>query len=220
PLVSSDWVVEELKPFQLPGAVARNQSSRVPAIPSSASPVPHVRPENGRPHPVVEPASRDVWRVEEDMPTEEYYRLKPAYFSKETWRKLPDDIKKRYGKDDKDGSITERKGASTGEEEPTDVEPIEVRRCAEFFVVDGRQQEHNHWMNNVNYSPSKRRQNLVALLFNGDIYYRTLRNVGPGEELLVGYSTSFTESLLANPRGRGALKEREQKLILHCLNSW
>ncbi|XP_077501343.1 histone-lysine N-methyltransferase set-17-like [Amblyomma americanum] len=84
-----------------------------------------------------------------------------------------------------------------------------VRRCAEFFVVDGRQQERYHWMNNVNYSPSKRRQNLVAVLFNGNIYYRTLKNVGPGEELLVGYSTSFAESLLGNPRGRGALKEGE-----------
>ncbi|XP_077497783.1 PR domain zinc finger protein 14-like [Amblyomma americanum] len=93
-----------------------------------------------------------------------------------------------------------------------------VHRCVKFFVVDGRQQERDHWMNNVNYSPSKRRQNLVALLFNGDIYYRTLRNVGPGEELLVGYSTSFAESLLGNPRGRGALKEEDVHIIpLHSL---
>ncbi|XP_077483094.1 histone-lysine N-methyltransferase set-17-like [Amblyomma americanum] len=60
-----------------------------------------------------------------------------------------------------------------------------VRRCEDFFVVDGRPQERNHWMNDVNYSPSKRRQNLVALLVNGDIYYRTIRNVGPEEELLL-----------------------------------
>ncbi|XP_077501522.1 uncharacterized protein LOC144112593 isoform X2 [Amblyomma americanum] len=43
-----------------------------------------------------------------------------------------------------------------------------VRRCGEF-VVDGCPQERNHWMN-VNYLPSKRRQNIGALLFNGDIY--------------------------------------------------
>ncbi|XP_077497863.1 uncharacterized protein LOC144108521 [Amblyomma americanum] len=93
-----------------------------------------------------------------------------------------------------------------------------VHRCVKFFVVDGRQQERDHWMNNVNYSPSKRRQNLVALLFNGDIYYRTLRNVGPGEELLVGYSTSFAKSLLGNPRGRGALKEEDVNIVpLHSL---
>ncbi|KAK8781008.1 hypothetical protein V5799_017651, partial [Amblyomma americanum] len=62
-------------------------------------------------------------------------------------------------------------------------------------------------MDDVNYSPSKRRQNLVVLLFNGDIYYRTLRNLGPNEELLGGYSTSFSKSLLEKPRGPGALKE-------------
>ncbi|XP_077517234.1 uncharacterized protein LOC144128053 [Amblyomma americanum] len=286
------------------------------------------------------------------METEEYHCLKPVYFSEDTWHKLPDDIKKCYGNVKKDGSLKEKKGVSTGDEEPMVVEPVEVirpqvsqsecppapeymlldhwealgsdgpdqpeepasreehrdetpfdgsgmvaradstsgtmladvksevnsedasfvgmsifefltsgkstitgvpegvftlkalpkglhfgpyhrvkvdgienggctwpvRRCAEFFVVDGRQQEHNHWMNNVNYSPSKRRQNLVALLFNGDIYYRTLRNVGPGEELLVGYSTSFTESLLGNPRGRGALKEQDVNIVpLHSL---
>ncbi|KAK8759604.1 hypothetical protein V5799_002756 [Amblyomma americanum] len=88
-----------------------------------------------------------------------------------------------------------------------------VCRCAEFFVVDGRQQERYHWMNKVNYSPSKRRQNLVALLFNGDIYSRTIRNIGPGEELLVGYSVSFAESLLGNPRGGGALKEEDVDIV-------
>ncbi|XP_077501362.1 uncharacterized protein LOC144112391 [Amblyomma americanum] len=93
-----------------------------------------------------------------------------------------------------------------------------VRRCGEFFVVDGRPEERNHWMNDVNYSPSKRRQNLVALLSNGDVYYRTLRNILPNEELLVGYSTSFAKSLLGNPRGPGALKEEDVNLIpLHSL---
>ncbi|XP_077521014.1 histone-lysine N-methyltransferase set-17-like [Amblyomma americanum] len=92
-----------------------------------------------------------------------------------------------------------------------------VRRCGEFFVVDGRNQDRSHWMNNINYSPSKCKQNLVALLFNEDIYYRALRNIGPDEELLVGYSASFAKSLLGNPRGRGALKEGEEKLILQSL---
>ncbi|XP_077517114.1 histone-lysine N-methyltransferase PRDM9-like [Amblyomma americanum] len=92
-----------------------------------------------------------------------------------------------------------------------------VRRCGEFFVVDGRPQQRNHWMNDVNYSPSKRRHNLVALFVNGDIYYRTLKNVGPGEEMLVRYSTSFAKSLLGNPREPGALNGGEEKLILHSL---
>ncbi|XP_077511610.1 PR domain zinc finger protein 14-like [Amblyomma americanum] len=88
-----------------------------------------------------------------------------------------------------------------------------VRRCGDLFVVEGRPQQRNHWMNDVNYSPSMRRQNLVALLFNGDIYYRTLRNVGPDEELLVGYSTSFAKSLLGNPRGPGTLKRAAGYLV-------
>ncbi|XP_077501338.1 uncharacterized protein LOC144112365 [Amblyomma americanum] len=82
----------------------------------------------------------------------------------------------------------------------------QVRRCGEFFVVDGRPHQRNHWMNDVNYTPSKRRQNLVAFLADGDIYYHTLRNVSPDEELLVGYSTSFTKSLLGSPRGPVALQ--------------
>ncbi|XP_077495120.1 histone-lysine N-methyltransferase MECOM-like [Amblyomma americanum] len=93
-----------------------------------------------------------------------------------------------------------------------------VRRCGEFFVVDGRPQQRNHWMNDVNYSPSKRRHNLVALFVNGDIYYRTLKNVGPGEEMLVRYSTSFAKSLLGNPREPGALNGEDVNIVpLHSL---
>ncbi|XP_077492708.1 uncharacterized protein LOC144104207 [Amblyomma americanum] len=64
-------------------------------------------------------------REEEGMATEKYHRWKPAYFSNETWRKLPDDLKKRYGNVNKDGSMKERKGVPTGEEEPMVVEPSE-----------------------------------------------------------------------------------------------
>ncbi|XP_077501515.1 uncharacterized protein LOC144112593 isoform X1 [Amblyomma americanum] len=53
-----------------------------------------------------------------------------------------------------------------------------VRRCGEF-VVDGCPQERNHWMN-VNYLPSKRRQNIGALLFNGDIYRKKVPHGRPG----------------------------------------
>ncbi|KAK8787124.1 hypothetical protein V5799_023101 [Amblyomma americanum] len=48
-------------------------------------------------------------REEAGMATEKYHRWKPAYFSNETWRKLPDDLKKRYGNVNKDGSMKERK---------------------------------------------------------------------------------------------------------------
>ncbi|XP_077497769.1 uncharacterized protein LOC144108396 [Amblyomma americanum] len=93
-----------------------------------------------------------------------------------------------------------------------------VRRCGELFVVDGRPHRRNHWMNDVNYTPSKSRQNLVALLFNGDIYYRTIRNIGTDEELLVGYSTSFAKSLLGSPRGPGALQGEDVNTVpLHSL---
>ncbi|XP_077505816.1 uncharacterized protein LOC144115343 isoform X2 [Amblyomma americanum] len=53
------------------------------------------------------------WRhlsPKEEMAVEECYRWKPAYFSDETWCKLPDDIKKCYGNVHKDRSIKERKG--------------------------------------------------------------------------------------------------------------
>ncbi|XP_077501632.1 uncharacterized protein LOC144112684 isoform X2 [Amblyomma americanum] len=55
------------------------------------------------------------WRhlpPKEEMATEECYPWKPAYFSNETWCKLPDDIRKCYGNVDKDRSIKERKASS------------------------------------------------------------------------------------------------------------
>ncbi|XP_077501178.1 uncharacterized protein LOC144111943 isoform X3 [Amblyomma americanum] len=99
PVASSRWVIEVIKPFQMPGAAARNESSRVPG--------------NGRPHHAVEPASQQVLRFEEEMATKGYYSWTPAYFSDETWRKLLDDIKMRYTTVRKDGSIKERKQATT-----------------------------------------------------------------------------------------------------------
>lgn len=93
---------------------------------------------------------------------------------------------------------------------------VQVRRCWEFFVVDGHALKHSNWMRDVNYAPSRRRRNLVGIVSGGDIFYRTLREIGVGEELLVGYSRSFADSLLGTRRRPGA-PEPGEKLVLHFL---
>ncbi|XP_077496070.1 uncharacterized protein LOC144106973 isoform X2 [Amblyomma americanum] len=82
---------------------------------------------------------------------------------------------------------------------------LQVRRSGEVFLVDGPQPHRASWMHYVNYAPSRQEQNLVAILKDGEIYYRTRRSIIAGEELLVAYNTAFTKGLLGKRRGPGAV---------------
>ncbi|XP_077496072.1 uncharacterized protein LOC144106973 isoform X4 [Amblyomma americanum] len=95
---------------------------------------------------------------------------------------------------------------------------LQVRRSGEVFLVDGPQPHRASWMHYVNYAPSRQEQNLVAILKDGEIYYRTRRSIIAGEELLVAYNTAFTKGLLGKRRGPGAVTTR-QLVFLYDVHS-
>ncbi|XP_077519892.1 histone-lysine N-methyltransferase PRDM7-like [Amblyomma americanum] len=78
----------------------------------------------------------------------------------------------------------------------------QVRKNGKEFLVDGRPLESSNWMRYVNSAASPRESNLVAYTRQGNIYYRTCKAVGTGEELLVSCSPSCARErgLLTKPR--------------------
>ncbi|XP_077517660.1 histone-lysine N-methyltransferase PRDM9-like isoform X2 [Amblyomma americanum] len=78
----------------------------------------------------------------------------------------------------------------------------QVRKNGKEFLVDGRPLDSSNWMRYVKSAASPREPNLVAYTRQGNIYYRTCKAVGTGEELLVscGPSCARERGLLAKPR--------------------
>ncbi|KAK8763256.1 hypothetical protein V5799_034135 [Amblyomma americanum] len=78
----------------------------------------------------------------------------------------------------------------------------QVRKNGKEFLVDGRPLDSSNWMRYVNCAASPREHNLVAYTRQGNIYYRTCKAVGTGEELLVscGPSCARERGLLTKPR--------------------
>ncbi|XP_077504757.1 uncharacterized protein LOC144114727 [Amblyomma americanum] len=81
----------------------------------------------------------------------------------------------------------------------------QVFEDGKVFLVDGRPLDSSNWMRYVNCAASPQEQNLVAFTRHGNIYYRTPKAVGAGEELLVWYGAEFARELelLGKPRGSG-----------------
>ena len=50
-------------------------------------------------------------------------------------------------------------------------------------------------MRYINCSRYEKEQNLIAFQYYGEIYYRTYKNVKPGEELLVWYGDEYAREL-------------------------
>ncbi|XP_077517655.1 histone-lysine N-methyltransferase PRDM9-like isoform X2 [Amblyomma americanum] len=78
----------------------------------------------------------------------------------------------------------------------------QVHKNGKEFLVDGRSLESSNWMRYVKSAASPRERNLVAYTRQGNIYYRTCKAVGTGEELLVscGPSCARERGLLTKPR--------------------
>ena len=51
------------------------------------------------------------------------------------------------------------------------------------------------WMPYVQCARHKKEQNMVVFQYHGCIYYRTIREITPGSELLVWYDTKYTQVL-------------------------
>lgn len=62
-------------------------------------------------------------------------------------------------------------------------------------VVDGSNAETSNFLRYINCACTESQQNLVAYQYKRKIYYRTVRNIKPGEELLVWYGQEYAENL-------------------------
>ncbi|KAM6149269.1 histone-lysine N-methyltransferase PRDM7-like [Rhynchocyon petersi] len=67
------------------------------------------------------------------------------------------------------------------------------RNCYEY--VDGSDESLANWMRYVNCARDEEEQNLVAIQYHRQIFYRTCRTIQPGCELLVWYGDEYGQKL-------------------------
>ncbi|KAM9408184.1 PR domain zinc finger protein 2 [Pholidichthys leucotaenia] len=75
-----------------------------------------------------------------------------------------------------------------------------------WMCVDATDPMKGNWLRYVNWARSSKEQNLFPLEINRAIYYKVLRPIGPGEELLVWYTVED------NPEITAALEEERASL--------
>ncbi|XP_064381799.1 histone-lysine N-methyltransferase PRDM9-like isoform X1 [Halichondria panicea] len=63
------------------------------------------------------------------------------------------------------------------------------------YYIDGRNADDSNWLRFVNCARCEDEQNMVAYQHCGEIYYRTFKDVQPGQELLVWYGEEYAEDL-------------------------
>lgn len=62
-------------------------------------------------------------------------------------------------------------------------------------IVDGQDPKKSNFMRYINCACYESQQNMVAYQYKGNIYYRTVRDVAVGEELLVWYGQEYGKEL-------------------------
>ena len=83
---------------------------------------------------------------------------------------------------------------------------------------------HSNWTKFINCARNSEEQNLVAFRYERAIYYRTVKSVDPGAELLVWYGDEYSSCLgmrSTSEEGTGDFGPRAQKLVWHfaeCLH--
>ncbi|KAI4545718.1 hypothetical protein MG293_005984 [Ovis ammon polii] len=80
-----------------------------------------------------------------------------------------------------------------------------------YEYVDGKDTSLANWMRYVNCARDDEEQNLVALQYHGQIFYRTCQVVRPGCELLVWYGDEYGEELGIKQDSRGKSKLSAQR---------
>ena len=61
--------------------------------------------------------------------------------------------------------------------------------------IDAEDKRHSNWLRFLNCARSESEQNLVAFQYRGGIYYRTIRDIPAGKELLVWYGEEYAQEL-------------------------
>ena len=75
-------------------------------------------------------------------------------------------------------------------------------------VINGYDPSKSNWLRYVNCARCENEQNLLAYQYHGEVYYRTYKEVDPGDELLVWYGDEYGEAL-----GLLSLPERDEKTL-------
>uniref|UniRef100_F6YQH5 PR/SET domain 7 n=1 Tax=Ornithorhynchus anatinus TaxID=9258 RepID=F6YQH5_ORNAN len=70
-----------------------------------------------------------------------------------------------------------------------------ILRGRNYEYLDGKNTSFSNWMRYVNCPRTKYEQNLVAIQYHREIYYRTTRVIPPGQELLVWYGEEYARNL-------------------------
>ena len=63
------------------------------------------------------------------------------------------------------------------------------------YFIDGKDESTSNWLRYVNCARTESEQNMVAFQYRGCIYYRSFRNIHPGDELLVWYGEEYAKEL-------------------------
>ncbi|XP_052518747.1 histone-lysine N-methyltransferase PRDM7-like [Budorcas taxicolor] len=89
-----------------------------------------------------------------------------------------------------------------------------------YEYVDGKDTSLANWMRYVNCARDDEEQNLVALQYHGQIFYRTCQVVRPGCELLVWYGDEYGEELGIKQDSRGKSKLSAQRAVDPAMLQW
>ncbi|MFT7796972.1 histone-lysine N-methyltransferase PRDM9-like [Arapaima gigas] len=69
------------------------------------------------------------------------------------------------------------------------------RKKHQFEFIDAKRDTHSNWLRYVNCARSEEEQNLVAFQHRGRIFYRCLRPILPGQELLLWHEDDYAKEL-------------------------
>ncbi|XP_065056003.1 uncharacterized protein LOC135684388 [Rhopilema esculentum] len=98
-------------------------------------------------------------------------------------------------------------------------EIISQQRVSHY--VDAEDETTSNWMRFINCARTEPEQNLIAIQYCSQIYYRTYKRIYPGQELLVWYGNQFAKSLglvdsaTDNPKNKNSLSAI-RRICMRC----
>ena len=73
---------------------------------------------------------------------------------------------------------------------------IQIRKDGQrLYYLDGKDPHSSNWLRFINCARNEDEQNMVGFQYRGQIYYRTFKNIHPGQELLVWYGEEYAREL-------------------------
>ncbi|XP_019852789.1 PREDICTED: PR domain zinc finger protein 14-like [Amphimedon queenslandica] len=67
----------------------------------------------------------------------------------------------------------------------------EIKCCESTYYVDAHEESNSNWLKYVKLARNDNEQNLIAFQHRRNIYYLTIKPIGPGAELLVWYGDQY-----------------------------